>query len=121
MAFWDDVSGEVAAWIGGLLMRLCSGLLCERTAGVWMRGKPWCTSCCLKRFGVPMSRSGAAPAGLGAPVSDSRPPGAEPLPLTADELQDILESDGWHEVEFDLWTRFGVDRDDIERMLERNA
>ena len=62
-------------------MRLCHGLLCDEAADVWMRGKPWCTACAIKRFGiVAPSISGAAPGGGGEPGTSRPPAAAVPTP-----------------------------------------
>ena len=101
-------------------MYTCSHLLCDLTAEVWGRGKPWCRPHYLARFGIvaptmnhplPGAAQGRAstPASVGA---------AEPAPLTTDELLDILENDGWNAVEFDLFLRDGRTLRDLEIGLE---
>lgn len=77
-------------------MRICHGLLCDAEADVWMRGKPWCIPCSIKRFGIvaaPVAAPGAGPStveGLGPGISRW-----EPAPLSDYDLYRLLEVNGW--------------------------
>jgi hypothetical protein len=102
-------------------MRICTGLLCDRTADVWMRGKAWCVPCSIKRFGfttsAPCVAEAVAPAAAPdrwAGVLDTAP---VPGPLFRDELLDLLERDGWHDAEIDWFTRTGGTLPELERFL----
>jgi hypothetical protein len=94
-------------------MRLCHGLLCDRAAAVWMRGKAWCVPCSIKRFGftssAPVAEAGRArhnAAPRAAAGGGRRSPAlASPAPLpTEDELTEIegLERYGLVDFEFML-------------------
>lgn len=101
-------------------MRICSGLLCDRKAKVWMRGKAWCIPCSIKRFGiVALPPDGAAP-GSGSPdplpssegrASASASVGvSEPAPLSLADLdiEWIVENDGVRELEWEVLTEHGL-------------
>ena len=84
-------------------MRLCHGLLCDEAADVWMRGKPWCTACAIKRFGiVAPSVIGAAPRGGGTARRLSPVPTSPPQPLYDDPLVALLEEQGWDLLDIEL-------------------
>jgi hypothetical protein len=102
-------------------MYLCSSLLCDRTAAVWMRGKPWCVPCSIKRFGFTTSAPCVAEAVAPVAAPDRRAgvldTASAPGPSSLEDFEWILENDGWHEAEFDAFTRHGLDRNDLERRL----
>jgi hypothetical protein len=107
-------------------MRLCHGLLCSRTADVWMRGKAWCIPCSIKRFGFRTSATRQAEAAAPSVRPQERdsglaenpfPPAGVPAPLSDDEVLDILERDGWRDIEMDLFTQDGSTLDDLARSL----
>jgi hypothetical protein len=90
-------------------VRTCTGLLCERTADVWMRGKAWCRPCWIKRFGFATSpaRHGEAVAPEAAPdreagVMDALSSAPAPGPFFDDELVALLERQGWDEIDLEL-------------------
>ena len=96
-------------------MRICHGLLCNRTAAVWMRGKAWCIPCSIKRFGFTEVRASDTARPQGSGPSEAVPvPGrrastsgslgaAEPAaPLYDDRLVALLEDRGWDELDLEL-------------------
>ena len=102
----------------------CAWILrCRRTPTVFYLGRFFCSHHARiiqgfrAKLGTAPPSGGSSQRATGAVLSDPFD-GAAP-PLSESELLDIVENDGWRDVEIDLFLEHGMTLDDLRYALEK--